>query len=120
MQSDSPETPSAHSNILHNENGYKHNSSVSATELIASKKIAARRNISSVAKVLGLDRKTLRKNAKNPNRNRKARSDKINDRTCESIQNVYQEEVSRQMPNKRDVILIKDSTGKKNSPFRSV
>lgn len=69
-------------------------------------------SVSSAAKLLNIPRQTLARNVE-LNDTRKTRTDKLKDEDAKLIQNFYLEEASREMPNKRDVLLLKSKEGEK-------
>ena len=81
--------------------------------LIANKLLKNSCAMSSAARELGIERKTLSRCINSEKRPRKIRKDKAIDDHVTTGQNFYLEEASRQMPNKRDVLLISDKSGKR-------
>ncbi|KAL4231797.1 hypothetical protein ACF0H5_009373 [Mactra antiquata] len=87
-------------------------SSRSSLQNITSKLVQKSMKVPVVARILGECRKTLSRNVK-MNGKRKSRTDKLSMEDSTLVNNFYLEQSSRPMPNKRDVILIRDSNGEK-------
>ena len=84
-----------------------------STSIVASKILGKARNNSAVASMLNVSRKILSRCAKNADKERKPRKDKLPEAEIDNISNFYLEDASREMPNKRDVLLLKDKNGQK-------
>lgn len=84
----------------------------SAAKIVASKLLRKSRQISATARVLGLSRKVVARSI-NSQESRKPRSDKLSEEDASLVHNFYIEQASRPMPNKRDVLLIRDKYGEK-------
>lgn len=85
-----------------------------AAKIVDLRLLKTSRKISAVASFLGVSRKMLSKYTKGENLTRKVRKDKLSEEDIEKVRNFYLQDVSREKPNKRDVILMKGDNGEKN------
>jgi hypothetical protein len=84
-----------------------------SAKLAASKLLRKSRSVAATARLLGVSRKSLAKHSKDETSVRKVRKHKVSDNVAERVNNFFLEDVSRQMPNKRDVLLVKGPDGEK-------
>lgn len=84
-----------------------------AAKIVDLRLLKTSRKISAVASFLGVSRKMLSKYTKGENLTRKVRKDKLSKEDIEKVWNFYLQDVSKEKPNKRDVILMKGDNGEK-------
>ena len=83
-------------------------------DIIANKLLKKSRKVSAASRLFGVPRKALSKRINSDGElKRKERSDKLSQDHSADIHNFYLEKASRAMPNKRDVLLLKDQNGTK-------
>ena len=83
-------------------------------DIIANKLLKKSRKVSAASSLLGVPRKALSKRINSDGElKRKERSDKLSQDHSADIHNFHLQKASRAMPNKRDVLLLKDQNGTK-------